>query len=107
MIDLGKRRRVNEVRLDFFFYPLSWIFLPQRVEFYLSNNGRQWQLVDTQRCPNPEVLAVPQIKTYATWGLKRRARYVRVVAVPLETIPAWHRATGNPAWIFTDEIIVR
>ena len=107
VIDLGKRRRVNEVRLDFFFYPLSWIFLPQRVEFYLSNNGRQWQLVDTQRCPNPEVLAVPQIKTYATWGLKRRARYVRVVAVPLETIPAWHRATGNPAWIFTDEIIVR
>lgn len=107
VVDLGRRQRVNEVRLDFFFYPLSWIFLPRRVEFYLSNNGRYWQLADTRWLANPEVLAVPQIKTCATWGLKRRARYVRVVAVPLETIPAWHRATGNAPWIFTDEIIVR
>ena len=107
VVDLGRRQRVNEVRLDFFFYPLSWIFLPQRVEFYLSNNGCDWQLADTRWLANPEVLAVPQIKTCATRGLKRRARYVRVVAVPLETIPTWHRATGNAPWVFTDEIIVR
>ena len=81
--------------------------MPHRVEFYLSNNGRDWRLVDTILPSNPEVLAVPQIKICATRELKERARYVRVVAVPLETIPAWHRATGNAPWIFTDEIIVR
>lgn len=107
VVDLGQRHQISEMRLDFFFYPLSWIFMPQRVEFYLSNNGRDWRLVDTILPSNPEVLAVPQIKICATRELKERARYVRVVAVPLETIPAWHRATGNAPWIFTDEIIVR
>jgi hypothetical protein len=35
-----------------------------------------------------------------------KASYLRVVAIPLPQIPLWHRATGQPAWIFTDEIIV-
>ena len=55
---------------------------------------------------DPARLAVPEIKTFATPRFNHRARYVRVQAVPLATIPTWHRATGNPAWIFTDEIIV-
>ena len=55
---------------------------------------------------NPARLAVPEIKTFATRRFSRRERYVRIQAIPLSTIPAWHRATGNPAWLFTDEIIV-
>lgn len=51
-------------------------------------------------------LAVPEIKTFASPRFSRRARYVRVQAIPLPTIPVWHRAIGNPSWIFTDEIIV-
>ena len=34
-------------------------------------------------------------------------RYLRIVAEPLPEIPAWHRAAGQKAWIFTDEIIVK
>lgn len=107
VIDLGRRQRIDSVSLDFFFYPLSWIFLPQRIEFYISKNGADWQLVDTLMPQSPEVLAVPQIKTFTTQPIGQRARYLRVVAIPLETIPSWHRATGNAPWIFTDEIVVR
>ena len=108
VIDLGSRKRIYEIRLDFFYYPLSWIFLPQAINYYVSNDGRRWQLVDTIHPDDPGRLAVPEIKTFTTSGLKRcRARYVRVQAIPLPTIPSWHRATGNPAWIFTDEIIVK
>ena len=107
VIDLGSRKRLHEIKLDFFYFPLSWIFFPQTINFYVSKDGKQWHLVDTHHPENPQRLAVPEIKTFATQPFNRRARYVRVQAVPLPTIPYWHRATGNPAWLFTDEIVVR
>ena len=107
VVDLGSRKTIHEIRLDFFYFPLSWIFLPQTVNFYISNDGKRWQLVGTQCPDDPEHLAVPEIKTIATPSFRRRARYVRVEAIPLPTIPTWHRATGNPVWLFTDEIIVK
>ena len=35
-----------------------------------------------------------------------QARYVRVVAKNIGTIPDWHPGAGGKAWIFADEIIV-
>ncbi len=106
VIDLGSRKRLHKIKLDFFYYPLSWIFFPQRINFYVSNDGQRWHLIDSLHPDDPARLAVPEIKTFATRRFSRRARYVRIQAIPLPTIPAWHRATGNPAWLFTDEIIV-
>lgn len=107
VIDLGRRQRLHEIRLDFFYFPLSWIFFPQTINYYVSKDGEHWHLVGTLHPDDPEHLAVPKIKTFSTSRFSHRARYVRVVAEPLHTIPAWHRATGHPAWLFTDEIVVR
>ena len=113
VIDLGQSKRVHQIQLDFFYFPLSWIFFPQTIHFYVSKDGKRWQSVGTLHPDDPVRLAVPEIKTFTVpfechrHLAKRRVRYVRVQAIPPVTIPAWHRATGNPAWIFTDEIIVR
>ncbi len=107
VIDLGHRKRVHQIQLDFFYFPLSWIFFPQSINYYISKDGKRWQLVGTHHPDNPERLAVPEIRTFATSRFNHRARYVRVQAIPLPTIPVWHRATGNPSWMFTDEIIVK
>lgn len=106
-IDLRSRRSVDTIALDCFFYPLSWIFLPQSVEFFLSNDGRHWDRVGELSLQSPQLLAVPDIYTFSLPSVGRKARYVRVRALPIPEIPAWHRATGNPAWIFVDEILVR
>lgn len=107
VIDLGEKHALSQISLDFFFYPLSWIFLPQRIEYYYSNDRRHWKLIDSISPVNPEVLAVPQICTFSTKRFARKARYVRVVAIPMDSIPSWHRATGQHPWMFTDEIIVK
>ena len=104
-IDLGKKQDINKISIDFYFYPLSWIFLPASVEFYVSNNGRSWTKVGVVSKDNPEVLAVASIHTFSV-EVGKKAKYVKVVAKPLPQIPTWHRAVGNPAWIFTDEIVV-
>ena len=112
VIDLGNPQTVNEISVDFYFYPLSWIFLPQRVMFAVSDDGEHWEWRYNNTNENPEVLATPEIYTYkaervCAIGESEKYRYVRVVADPLPEIPAWHRAAGQKPWIFTDEIIVR
>ena len=99
---------VREVSMDFFFYPLSWIFLPQSIEYLVSNDGEHWQSIGRHTPVNREVLAIPAIETFTTTLQQPlEAHYLRVVATPIPAIPAWHRATGQKAWIFTDEILVR
>lgn len=107
VIDLGRKQKVNSVSLDFYYYPLSWIFFPQQIQFYASCDKRHWKLISQLMPSDPEKLAVPQISTFRSDDYGRRARYIRVVAIPMACIPEWHRATGNPAWFFTDEIMVR
>jgi hypothetical protein len=107
VVDLGSRKPLHQIRLDFFYFPLSWIFFPQTINFYISNDGSSWRLIDSLHPDDPEHLAIPEIRTFSTRSFSRRARYVRVEAIPLPAIPSWHRATGTPAWLFTDEIIVR
>lgn len=109
VVDLGATCEIRSVSIDFYFYPLSWIFLPQWVRFQTSDDGTHWQPFGaSMQGENPEVLATPSIHTFAqTMPQKQRARYVRVTAAPIAEIPAWHRAAGQKAWIFTDEIIVK
>ena len=97
---------VQSVSMDFYFYLLSWIFLPQRVAYDVSVDGKQWRRVGEWHPENPEILATPDIKTFRA-EVDSAARFLRVVAEPIRDIPAWHRAAGQRAWIFSDEIVVR
>lgn len=106
-IDLGVEKEIKEVKLDFFFYPLSWIFVPESVDLYTSRNGRRWQHVATLYGSNPEELARPDIHNFWFKDLRLKTRHLRVVAHPIPSVPDWHRAVGNPVWIFCDEILVR
>ena len=108
VIDLEGPTEIHEVSLDFYFFPLSWIFLPQRIELLISDDGKQWQLLGEEHPVNPEILATPNIHTYTHSCEKAiSAKYLQVIAYPLPEIPSWHRAAGQKPWIFTDEIIVK
>ena len=107
VVDLGKKQAIHEIGLDFFFLPLSWIFTPEKVEFFTSKDGKHWKYQGSVVGNNPEELARPDIQTFRVQDLNAKARYVKIVATPLPQIPEWHRAVGNPCWIFTDEIVVR
>lgn len=107
-ITLGDTKDFTSVRLDFYFYPLSWIFLPQHVALYISDDGEMWKQIYETHPVNPKVLATPDIQTVSFESdTPLNARYLRVEAEPIPEIPSWHRAAGQKAWIFTDEIIVK
>ena len=108
MVALGDTNTFSSVSLDFYFYPLSWIFLPQRVVFYVSDDMKAWRQVGEEQLESPEILATPSIHTVTFKSAEPiEAKYLRIVAEPLPEILSWHRAAGEKPWIFTDEVFVK
>ena len=106
-IDLQEVKEIHEISLDFFSYPLAWIFVPEKVEFFISADSVNWEKIGEQHYKNKEVLAVAQIVKMSTGRFEKKARYVRVFAHSILKNPSWHRGVGEPSWIFTDEILVK
>ena len=48
----------------------------------------------------------PLRESLAAQDLHIHARYVRVRALSMKTVPQWHDAAGLGAWLFVDEIMV-
>lgn len=107
VIDLDSVQDINNVHADFFFFPLSWIFVPKRVSCYVSDNSSDWREVATQDYENGTVLGESKLVGFDFDDLRQRARYVRVKAETLKLCPEWHRGVGRPCWIFCDEVLVR
>jgi hypothetical protein len=105
-IDLGAVQTVKGIGTDFLQDINSWVFMPVTVEFLVSEDGKDFQVVgQVNNSTTPEkdgaVIAPYEVRFEAL-----RARYVRVKAVNIKTCPAWHKGAGGKAWIFIDEIRV-
>lgn len=106
-VDLGVSDSIHEISADYFFYPLSWIFAPKRVTFYVSEDGANWQEVGSVTHENEAILTKTSLVTLGLKNLNLTGRYVRIWAESLKTNPEWHRGLGQPCWLFTDELIIR
>lgn len=105
-IDLGEPVPLSELSGSFLQDVPLGIFLPRRVEFLAGNDPAALQLmgiaqpVATEKQPGPlkEVLTIK--------NLQQRARYVEVRAANIQSLPPWHQAAGQKAWLFVDEVFV-
>ncbi len=107
VIDLGSPTDVKEVGANFLQSTGVGIFLPKRVEFAVSDDGKEFRTVATVKPKISPREPEPLTDTLSAASLKARSRYVRVRATSLRRIPAWHHAGGKGAWLFADEIMVR
>jgi hypothetical protein len=83
------------------------IFPPVRVEVWGGMEPEKLKLLGSQK------LAVPaekdprnEDKLYEFSYEPTTVKYIKVVAVPLAKLPAWHSSKGEPAWVFMDEVLV-
>ena len=114
VIDLGEVQEVKRLGAGFLQDVGSWIFMPRRVEFETSLDGREFVRVASIENDVPEkqygvvikdfvqVIPSQELMTQA-----QKARYVRIRAQNYGKLPAWHPGAGGNAWIFVDEIIVQ
>ncbi|MGD9549094.1 MAG: DUF4838 domain-containing protein [Candidatus Krumholzibacteriia bacterium] len=107
VIDLGAVRNVSRVSADFLQDINSWIFMPLSVTVSLSEDGRAFREIGRVMCGTSPEAYGPIIEPFAVACEPASARYVRLAADSREVCPSWHKGSGGPAWIFTDEIVVR
>lgn len=106
VVDLKKETEINRVGGGFLQDARPWIWMPTRIEFEVSNDGENFQKVAEIKTDVAPDDMQPQIKDYKQNITPTKARYVRVKAVNLGKIPAWHPGAGYDAFIFVDEIFV-
>lgn len=104
-IDLGAKQKVNRLAGSFLQEQGSWIFMPSEVEFFVSDDGKQFRSVGkvVNQIPLDEEDAVIQELAVRP---RCETRYVKMSAKTIGTCPDWHVGAGQPAWIFCDEFVI-
>ena len=105
IIDLGKNTKIQKISAGFLQNNGSWIFLPLHVTFSVSDDGKNFILVETVK--NTVPANIPDIiqKDFSA-AKELNARYIKVDAKSIGKCPSWHPGAGGDSWLFMDEIIV-
>jgi len=101
-IDLGKADNISAVTIDVLDDEGSWIYLPQKVELYTSEDGVNFT--------KQKELSKDQIK-YLKRAIKMNinkvsARFIKVIAYNAGKIPQGMPGEGYDSWLFVDEISI-
>ena len=104
-VDLGEQTSITRLAGSFLQDQDSWIFMPEKVEFFISNDGKTFKsvgVVENEVAPDAEDAVIQELE------IRKRlyARYVRMVATNPGPCPEWHVGAGEPSWIFCDEVII-
>lgn len=106
VLDLGSSQSIKRVEIGFLQDLRSWILMPKavRIEIY----DEQMKLLKSLRQPVKvdDVNEGSFIEDIRFSLDEKSARYVKVFAENYGNLPPGHPGAGNPAFIFTDEIIV-
>jgi hexosaminidase len=101
IIDLQYSQPINEIVLHALEQTGSWIYRPEWVSFYTSENGTEFSLLETITTVNEKRHLLYSTKKPVT------AQYIKVLAKNTGIIPSGKPGAGNPSWLFVDEIEVK
>ncbi|NTW25522.1 MAG: DUF4838 domain-containing protein, partial [Lentimicrobium sp.] len=107
MVDLEKNETVRKIETNFFADLVSWIFLPKEIIIESSTDGNEFTTVYRQSIPEPAINHGQKPVHFSFEFPETRARFLRITAVGQKTCPEWHRGSGQPAWLFVDELVVQ
>lgn len=108
-LDLGSLKNVNTISIGFLEDQRSWIFYPQKVEFWISEDGEQWNLLGKNTfTQSPKPSTEVSIKKVEASSVANKAQFIKIKAQTVGAIPEWHIGSNHhgKAWIFADEITV-
>ncbi len=106
VIDLGSIQLIGKVETGFLQDAGAWIFFPEKVDYYVSNDGKNFQHTGTVNNDVSQKDMEVQIKNF-DMNFATKARYIKVVAKNIGVCPEWHWGAGQKAWIFADEIMIK
>ena len=106
VVDLQKETEINSIEVTFLQDSRSWILMPTKVAYYVSNDNINFILVATVENTIDAEETENKIKNF-NLEKKLKAKYVKVKAVNFGKLPNWHQGFGGDAFIFVDEITIK
>jgi len=111
IVDLGSPTEINSIGAGFLQDAKSWIWMPKYAEFSISADGVNFDtlgIVYNGIEENDLTLRIMDLVfTPDSKKGKKVARFIKVFAKNIGTIPKWHDGAGGEGFIFIDEIFVR
>ncbi len=107
VVDRQTSSPVNSISANFLQDQRSWILMPTQVEFYVSNDNVNFELVDKISNDIDPKIEKNILKSFDSNKKVASARYVKVIAKNFGKLPEWHQGSGGDAFIFIDEITIK
>jgi predicted alpha-1,2-mannosidase len=108
VVDLKEVKSVNEISARFLQDSRSWILMPTKVEYYISEDNVSFEpfgTVSYKLDPKEENNTI--LNFTSTNFANKKARYVKVIAKNFGKLPEWHQGAGGDTFIFVDEITIK
>lgn len=106
VIDLKGEKKLASVRATFLQDSRSWILMPTKVEYYVSNDNSNFTLAGIVENDIDPKMTDTKIKDFSL-NKALNTRYVKIKAYNFGKLPEWHQGFGGDAFIFIDEITIQ
>jgi hexosaminidase len=107
IIDLQKTAEIHNISVGVLQDIGTWIFMPPKVEFFVSTDGVKFQKVGELLNDIDPLSTEKQVKDFSLSFPLVKANFVKILAYNLVKIPKGHPLEGQSAWLFVDEISVK
>ena len=106
IVDLNEAKSVHRIESAYYQYGFWLRLFPKKVEYYISNDGNNFELVGLVENTMPIDQYGGQQRDFISEFPAKVARYVKVKAYTIGNTPEWHPGAGRPANMLIDEIVV-
>ena len=108
VIDLQTEKNVSNFSATFLQDSGSWILMPTKVDYFVSNDNVNFTLVGSVNNSISPKYSVNKIENFEYKSPQElKAKYVKVKAYNFGKLPDWHLGAGGDAFIFIDEITIK
>lgn len=107
IIDLKQERAVESVAVGCFQNSGNWVFFPDFIEVFTSEDGKEFKLAGRLETIKEWQRLVAKKADLTVAFTSTKCRYIKVFAKNIAVNPVWHNFAGYDAWLFVDEIIVK
>lgn len=105
-IDLGKKKKINQITISTLLAQKSWVFSPEAIEYSISSDASHYTQIGD--LPIDADQANDIVKTIAFEksfnGIK--TQHLKIKIKNIGQCPDWHLGAGGNAWLFVDEVII-
>ena len=106
VVDLQKETLIHSIDATFLQDSRSWILMPTKVEYFVSNDNSNFTLAGTIDNSIDPKETENKIKSFRL-NKELKSKYIKVKAYNFGKLPEWHQGFGGDAFIFIDEISIK